>query len=169
MKKKAKRKKTSKDYAIELLIKVAVTIVLVLILCFCIIGIHINHGNASYPMIKDGDLVITYRLAGIKAGDEVAYTKDGVFKLGRVVAVGGDEVNINDSFVMVNGLGIAEDVVYPTSSSGAKITFPYKVPENSFFLLNDFRSDADDSRSFGAVSDKECEGTVFLILRRRGI
>lgn len=168
-KRPVRKKKTSKDYAIELLIKVAVTVVLVLILCFCVIGIHINHGNASYPMIKDGDLVITYRLQEPKAGDEIAYTKDGVFKLGRVVAVGGDEVEINDSYVTVNGLGIAEDVVYPTSSAGADIAFPYKVPDNSFFVLNDFRSDNNDSRSFGAVSDKECEGTVFLILRRRGI
>lgn len=167
--KKVKRKKTSRDYAIELLIKIAATVVLVLILCFFVIGIHINHGNSSYPMIKDGDLVITFKLSDIKAGDEIVYTRDGKIKLGRVVATGGDEVDINDSYVMVNGLGIAEDVVYPTSSDGAKTAFPYKVPEKSFFVLNDFRSDTDDSRAFGAVSDKECEGKIFLILRRRGI
>ena len=167
--KKPRRKKTSKDYAIELLIKFCATVAVVLILCLCVIGIHINHGNASYPMIKDGDLVITFRLGQPKAGDEVGYTKDGVFKLGRVVAVGGDEIEINDSYVAVNGFGIAEDVVYPTSSSGAKITFPYEVPKNCYFVLNDFRSDLEDSRSFGAITDKECEGTVVFIMRRRGI
>ena len=157
------------DYAIELLIKVAVTVVLVLIVCLFIIGIHINHGNSSYPMIKDGDLVITFRLSDLKQGDEVGYTVDGQFKLGRVVAVGGDEVDINDSFVSVNGFGIAEDVVYPTSSSGAKIQFPYQVPEGSVFVLNDFRSDNEDSRTYGAISRKYCEGKVVFIMRRRGI
>jgi len=141
------------DYAIELLIKVAVTVVLVLIVCLFIIGIHINHGNSSYPMIKDGDLVITFRLSDLKQGDEVGYTVDGQFKLGRVVAVGGDEVDINDSFVSVNGFGIAEDVVYPTSSSGAKIQFPYQVPEGSVFVLNDFRSDNEDSRNSRDFTD----------------
>lgn len=164
-----RRKKTSLDYAIELLIKVAVTVVLVLIVCLFIIGIHINHGNSSYPMIKDGDLVITFRLSDLKQGDEVGYTVDGTFKLGRVVAFGGDEVDINDSFVSVNGFGIAEDVVYPTSSSGAKIQFPYQVPEGYVFVLNDFRSDNEDSRTYGAISRKDCEGKVVFIMRRRGI
>ena len=167
--KSKKRKKTSLDYAIELLIKVAVTVVLVLIVCLFIIGIHINHGNSSYPMIKDGDLVITFRLSDLKQGDEVGYTVDGTFKLGRVVAVGGDEVDINDSFVSVNGFGIAEDVVYPTSSSGAKVDFPYQVPEGYVFMLNDFRSDNEDSRTYGAISCKDCEGKVVFIMRRRGI
>lgn len=168
-KKPAKRRKTSKDYAIEFFIKLGVTVVIVLILCFLVLGIHLNHGNSSYPMIKDGDLVITYRLGKPRSGEEVGYTKDGKFKLGRVVAVGGDEIDINDSYVKVNGFGIAEDVVYPTSSAGAAITFPYKVPEGSYFVLNDFRSDNEDSRQFGSITDEECEGTVIFIMRRRGI
>lgn len=168
-KKPAKRRKTSKDYAIEFFIKVGVTVAVVLILCFLIVGIHVNHGNSSYPMIKDGDLVVTYRLAKLSAGDEIAYKVGDALKFGRIVAVGGDEVNINDAYVMVNGYGIAEDAVFPTSSEGSAITYPYVVPERNYFVLNDYRSDVDDSRTFGAVHEENIEGKVVFIARRRGI
>ena len=97
------------------------------------------------------------------------YKKDGKVKFGRIVAKAGDEVDINDSFVKVNGYGLSEDVVYPTTSEGSLISFPYVVQEGSVFVLNDFRDDIDDSRTYGAVSLDDCEGKVILVLRRRGI
>ena len=164
-----KRKKTSKDYAIEFFIKIAITIVVVVILCVFGVGIHVNHGNSSYPMLKDGDLVITYKIGRLEAGEEIAYKVDGKVRFGRIVAVGGDVVDINDEYIKVNDYGIMEDVVYPTSSEGAKVGFPYQVPNENVFVLNDFRSDVTDSRTFGAIPLKDCEGKVVLVLRRRGI
>ena len=120
-------------------------------------------------MIKDGDLVITYRLSELNAGEEICYKQDGKVKFGRIVAKAGDEIDINDSYVKVNGYGVTEDVVYPTTSEGALVSFPYVVKEGSVFVLNDFRNDIEDSRTYGAVSLDDCEGKVVLVLRRRGI
>jgi len=164
-----KRKKTSKDFAIEFFIKVAITIAVVVVLCVFVVGIHVNHGNSSYPMLKDGDLVVTFKIGKLEAGEEIAYKVDGQTRFGRIVAVGGDVVDISEEYIKVNDYGITEDVVYPTTSEGAKISFPYEVPEGTLFVMNDFRKDANDSRTYGAIPLKDCEGKVVLVLRRRGI
>ncbi|MBO4473873.1 MAG: signal peptidase I [Clostridiales bacterium] len=166
---KKRKKKTAKDFAIEFLIKIVITVAAVIILCVFVVGIHVNHGNSSYPMIKDGDLVITYKLGKAQAGEEIAYRRDGKIKFGRIVAKAGDVVEISDSYLTVNGYGVLEDVVYPTTADGAVISFPYIVPEGSVFVLNDFRSDAGDSRTYGAIPLSDVEGEVILVLRRRGI
>lgn len=162
-------KKTAASYAIEFFIKIGITALVVVILCVFVVGIHVNHGNSSYPMIKDGDLVITYKLSELQAGQEIAYRKDGNLRLGRIVAMEGDEVQISDQSLMVNGYGILEDTVYPTTAEGAAVSFPYVVPDGTVFVLNDFRSDVNDSRTFGAIPLPDCEGEVVFILRRRGI
>lgn len=164
-----KRKKTSTDYAIEFFIKIAVTAAVVVILCVFVVGIHVNHGNSSYPMIKDGDLVITYKLGNLNPGEEICYKADGEVKFGRIAAKAGDEVDISDSFIRINGYELSEDVVYPTTSEGALVTFPYVVQENSVFVMNDFRDDINDSRTYGAIPLEDCEGKVVLVLRQRGI
>ncbi|MBR5974865.1 MAG: signal peptidase I [Clostridiales bacterium] len=166
---KKRKKKTAKDFAIEFLIKIVITVAAVIILCVFVVGIHVNHGNSSYPMIKDGDLVITYKLGKAQAGEEIAYRRDGKIKFGRIVAKAGDVVEITDSYLTVNGYGVLEDVVYPTTADGAVISFPYIVPEGSVFVLNDFRSDVGDSRTYGAIPLSDVEGEVVLVLRRRGI
>lgn len=166
---KKRKKKTSLDYAIEFGIKIAVTAVAIWVLCAFVVGIHVNHGNSSYPMIKDGDLVITYRLGKMLEGEEICYRQNGQTRFGRIVARGGDVVDITESGITVNGYGISEEVVYQTSPVGSKISYPYTVPANSVFVLNDFRQDLTDSRTFGAVSLDDCEGGVVFVLRRRGI
>ena len=168
-KSKKRKKKTAKDYAIEFFIKVGITALAVAALLIFVVGIHVNHGNSAYPMIKDGDLVITYKLDKGQNGVEIAYKFNGKVKFGRIVAKEGDTVDITDQGLLVNGYGILEDVVYPTTSSGAAISFPYIVPKGTVFVLNDYRSDAGDSRTYGAIPLSDVEGEVVLILRRRGI
>ena len=166
---KAKKKKSAKYYAVKLIIKVCVTVFVLTILLVFVVGIHVNHSNSSFPMIKDGDLCITYKLSTPQKGDVIAYKHNGELRFSRIIAVGGDSVDIKNDYVTVNGSGILDDTVYKTSSEGAKISFPYTVPNDTVFVLNDFRSDNSDSRSFGGIPLKDCEGKVVFVMRRRGI
>lgn len=168
-KSKKRKKKTAKDFAIEFFIKIGITALVVAALLIFVVGIHVNHGNSAYPMIKDGDLVITYKLDKGQNGVEIAYKFNGKVKFGRIVAKEGDVVDITEQGLLVNGYGVLEDVVYPTTSEGAAISFPYIVPNGTVFVLNDYRSDTGDSRTYGAIPLSEVEGEVILILRRRGI
>jgi signal peptidase I len=78
-------------------------------------------------------------------------------------------VDIKDDCITVNGYGIFEETVYSTTAEGSSVTYPYTVPDNSVFVLNDFRSDPEDSRTYGAIPRSDVEGEVIFILRRRGI
>lgn len=166
--KKTKKKKSALRFAIEFFIKIAVTALVIVILVIYVVGIYVNQSNSGYPMIKDGDLIITYKLGTILKDDEIAYLHDGKVRFARVVAKEGDVVNIIDNTLLINDYGAFENAVYPTTAEGATIHFPYTVPEDSVFVLNDYRSDPTDSRMYGAIPLKETKGKVILMLRRRG-
>ena len=168
VKKKKRKKKTARDYMIELIIKVAVTAIVIIILLTLVIGIHVNHGNSSYPMIKDGDLVITYRIGEPVEGDAVIYRQDGQVRTGRIAACAGDVVEISGGCVKVNGYLISDGSVFDTPE-GDGITFPYTAPQHSVFILNDFREDLNDSRKAGATDLDDVEGKIIFVIRRRGI
>lgn len=165
----AKKKKTARDYAVALVIKVAVTAAALVILLTVFIGVFVCHNNSSYPMIKDGDLCMTSRLSRLGQGDIIAYKDNGIVKFGRIIAFGGDTVEIMNDFIAVNGFGLYEDSFFVTTPEGASVSFPYIVPEDSVFVLNDYRPDVSDSRTLGGVSLKDVKGKVVLIMRRRGI
>ena len=164
-----KKKHSAYYHAAVFFAKIACTALLVWLLLTFVAGVFICHDNSSFPMIKDGDLCITYRLGELRNGDEVVYKKDGKLHFGRIAALGGDKVDIVDERVSVNGYCVYEDTCYPTKSDGAKISFPYTTPENCAFVLNDFRTDINDSRSFGGVPLDDVKGKVVFVLRRRGI
>ena len=166
---KRKKKRTAKSYAISFFIKIALTAAVLWALLTWVGGIYICHDSASYPMIKDGDLCITYRLGTLSQGDAVVYRRDGKIRMGRVIAFGGSTVDIRNDYITVDGYGLFEDVLYPTAAEGAQTAFPYTVSENCVFVLNDYRSDLSDSRSFGGIPLSDVQGRVVFIMRRRGI
>ena len=168
-KQKKKKKRSAKYYLVELLIKISVVGLCLWILLDFVVMVSVCHDNLSYPMIKDGDFCLTYRLAELRQGDEVTYIQNDEVRIGRVIAFGGDTVDIKNDSVAVNGLNIAENVVYPTNSQGSDIEFPYKIPEDCVFVLNDYRSDLSDSRKYGGISLSDVKGVVVFIMRRRGI
>jgi signal peptidase I len=137
-----------------------------------VFGIRQVNGETMYPRLRDGDLILYYRLEQeYHIDDVVAFqTDDGVKRLGRIVAQGGDVVDLNaDGLLVVNGNVQEEEVFYITEAMGSEITYPYTVEADSYFVLCDFRTASIDSRSFGAVPKKNLDGKVITLLRRRGI
>ncbi len=165
---KKKKKRTAKYYLTELLIKMGFTVAVLCILLNFIVAVNVCHDNSAYPMIKDGDFCLTYRLAEIRQGDPVSYRDGDKIRFARVIAFGGDTVDIQNDAVEVNGIHIAENVVYPTAK-GNGIAFPYTIPDDCVFVLNDYRSDLSDSRELGGIRLSDIQGAVVFIMRRRGI
>ena len=166
--KKAK-KRTAKSYAISFFLKVAITALALAAVLRFVAGIHICHTNSAYPTIRDGEFCLTYRLADLKQGSMIVYKHNGEVRFGRVIAFGGDKVDIFNDYVSVNDYGISENVVYPTSPEGSAISYPYQVNADCVFVLNDYRSDLSDSRTFGGIPLDDVEGTVVFTMRMRGI
>lgn len=75
----------------------------------------------------------------------------------RVIGVPGDEVDIKDGYLYLNGKKLEE-----TYANGETISrefkLPIKIPENKLFVLGDNRMVSKDSRMFGLVDYKQVEG-----------
>lgn len=127
-------------------------------------------GNEMFPAVKDGDLVIAFRLQREYAkNDVVVYTADGKTHIGRIVARATDVVTLDDSGkLLVNGTNQAGEILYPTYAKEG-IDYPYKVPVDHVFILGDYRTQTEDSRDFGPIPMENVEGKVITILRRRGL
>jgi signal peptidase I len=135
-------------------------------------GIARINGEAMYPRIRDGDLIFYSRIGkDYSIGDVLTFRVDGVRRVARVVAKGGDVVDINeDGQLLVNGNVQEEEIFYQTEAHISDVTYPYTVAENSYFLLCDFRTISLDSRDYGAISEADIDGQVIsILLRRRGI
>ena len=121
------------------------------------------------PRFQDGDLVLFYRIGKqYDARDVVVFKRDGLLTSGRVVAQGGDTVNIDSRGLIVNGAYQQEQgIVDETTQVADGVTFPLTVPEGSVFLLGDNRDEAVDSRIVGCVPVDQTLGKVIGLFRRR--
>ncbi|MGY1743243.1 MULTISPECIES: signal peptidase I [unclassified Blastococcus] len=81
----------------------------------------------------------------------------------RAVAVGGDEVGIEDGVLVVNGEPVCEPSIDPVLID-AQYFGPVTVPPGEVFLLGDNRASSVDSRHFGTVREDEVRGRVLTRL-----
>jgi signal peptidase I len=128
-------------------------------------------GETMYPRLRDGDLLLSFRLErSYEVDDVVLYKHNGVQSVARVVAQAGDVVDVSeDGYLVINGNIKQEEVFYATEAKAGGIELPYTVPEDSYFLLCDYRTASADSRIYGAISQKDMVGKVITLLRRRSI
>jgi len=163
----AKRKRRTRRTAIRLTLKILIYPLIAYLVLTLVIGVYQIHDNDMFPSLRDGDLVITYKLVeGYFTGDVVIYEAEGKIHVGRICAVPGDEVYImEDGYYELNGSIPHEDIYYPTRS-GKGLTYPYTVQEGEVFILGDMRLQATDSRALGAISIEQLKGKVVLLLFR---
>lgn len=153
----------------KLLLKIAVLMIIVVIVLTWILGLHRMTGNNMFPFVKDGDLCVVYKLDDYTTGDVVLYRNDeGKMKLGRIVAVGGQSVDFpQEGGYTVDGYQPSEEITYQTFGADG-VKYPIDVGDDEVFIMNDFRSDTDDSRQFGGVRKSDIDGKLLFLIRRRG-
>ena len=133
-----------------------------------VFGVFRLSGNNMYPMLKDGDLCVTYRLEEYLSGDVVAYRADGGVHFGRIAARVGDTVDGDEQGVLVNGMHPSEEIFYPTQMQDTALELPIRLSEGQYVILNDHRSELSDSRAYGVIGEDDLRGKVIFIFRRRG-
>ena len=152
--------------------KLIMMAVMLYIMFGVLFGITPMKNNDMSPRISSGDVLLYYRLENkLRAQDVVVFETDGRQYVGRIVAVGGDSVEITEnSTLRVNGSTIVEtDIFYSTPRYGDEVSYPLELEENQFFILCDYRDGARDSRYFGAVEMSEMKGKVLAVTRRSSL
>ena len=126
-----------------------------------------------YPFLMDGDLLITYKLEDYRVGDVVAYRHPdtGKTEISRIVALGDNVIQVTEyGELLINGVSPAERVFYPTTPlEGENVEYPYYMRRGGYFVLDDYRTEGDDSRHFGQLLREDLLGKVVYVFRRRGI
>jgi len=115
-------------------------------------------GTSMQPQLVDQERIFVnrfiYRFKDIRRGDVVVfwYPRDRSKSfIKRVLGVPGDEVEIRNGAVYVNGAEVREPYLIPEfrdQKSLRKIT----VPSGQYFVLRDHRNSSNDSRSWGCVA-----------------
>lgn len=160
--------KKIKKKARQLLFKTCFVLIVGWLTLTFVFGINRLAGNYMYPALRDGDLCITYKIGDVYGGDVVAYeTEDGI-RLGRIIARSGDEIDGDEKGLILNGSPHSEEIFYPTQMMGTALQLPYTLGEGEYLVLNDYRSDLNDSRTYGIVKKDALKGKVIFIFRRRG-
>jgi len=133
-------------------------------------------GMAMEPTIAPGDIVyvdMTYFKANHpKVGDVVLYKVKSLAgpTMKRIIALGGNRVQIKDAKLMVDGRVVVEPYLKRGGAATAysKNWGPVKLPTGCIFLLGDFRDSSQDSRVDGCSSTPDLMGLARYILSAAG-
>lgn len=154
-----------------LLLKIAVVATGMMVLLSYVFGITAAHDESMNPAVKDGDLVLFYRLdKDYVAQDAIVLSVNGQTQVRRVVATAGDVVDITPNGLSINGYVQQEPGIYEqTLRYTDGVEFPVTVGEGQVFVLGDARTKATDSRIYGCVNVSDTLGKTFTLVRKRGI
>ena len=125
------------------------------------------------PSLRDGELTLFSRVGNeYAAGDVVVFKKDDELLVSRVFATAGQLVDADeDGYLTIDGAVQTDSAVIDVNDSSARqrAGLPFRVPTGAFYLLNDNYDSDEDSRSFGALYEKDLQGRVISTLKVRGI
>ena len=147
---------------VSVLIVVAAVAVLIATLFLPILQIS---GDSMSPTYQNGEIVVLFKSGDFERGDVIGFYYQGKILLKRVIGVPGDTVVMDgEGNVYVNAELLEEDYVSEKSLGDCDLEFPYVVPEQSYFVLGDRRSNSVDSRNsvIGCVPKDQIIGRVFL-------
>ncbi|MFF5793178.1 signal peptidase I [Paeniglutamicibacter sp. NPDC012692] len=121
--------------------------------------------DSMQPTVRAGSLVFVFKpgpeLFGVHSGDLVVFPSpaDGTPVIKRVVAVGGQQIEVHDAVLYVDSSPVAEPFVDLATIDGTH--YPRtEVPAGTVFVMGDNRERSIDSRDYGPVPMENIDGLV---------
>jgi signal peptidase I len=131
-------------------------------------------GTSMLPRLHDGERIFVnkliyydeYRWAPkIERGDIVVFWfPDDPSKsyIKRVIGLPGDQVEVREGRVYINGSILDEEYLDPKSNLSPRSQAPVDVKRNYYFVMGDNRDNSSDSRTWGLVPKKYIYGKALL-------
>jgi signal peptidase I len=107
------------------------------------------------PSIKKGEIIILTPIDKPARWDVVSFKSpfNGNMWVQRVAGLPGEIIDIHDSSLYINGV----KQTVPSKMKGiwyskeGTVAFPFTIPKDSYFVLGDNTTDAQDSRYMGPI------------------
>jgi signal peptidase I len=145
-----KEEKSWQDKASEWLISIIIAVGLALFIRTFLVEPYMVSGPSMRPTLQNAERLIVnrlvYRLREPRKGEIIVFkypsdTRRDFIK--RVIAVGGDTIEIRDGKTFVNGEALNETYIKePFHTNYPKVT----VPKGFIFVMGDNRNNSEDSR-----------------------
>ncbi len=160
-----------------------VIIVVVLLVCIYVVSLQQNIGPSMEPTLGNGDVLLlnklSYKFGKIKRNDIVIfYYADTKYLVKRVIGLPGEKIDFKNNTLYINDQAyeetfLGEDVVTDDfSMNQIKGCEDGVIPEGTYFVLGDNRSNSMDSRALGVVKESDIIGKPifrFYPLTKMGI
>jgi signal peptidase I len=153
-----------------------------LVRVFILQQFYISGPSMETSLFQDDRVLVnklSYRLHDVKRGDVIVFdrvtTSGGIVEhddlIKRVIAVGGDSIQIKKCEVIINGEPIQEKYLDrpvegdDLNSRCRVVDMPsLTVPKDQLFVMGDNRNESFDSRSFGPIPKKLVIGRAFAVV-----
>jgi signal peptidase I len=161
----SEKSKQIRDYALSII----AAVVLALTFRTYVLARADVEGQSMYSTLHDKDVLFVEKISTLthsyKRGQIIIFDSKNVnndIYVKRVIGVEGDEVEVKNGKVYLNGQELKEDYLQPNI-----VTTPgpfllkngkYKVEKGYVFVLGDNRGDSVDSRMLGPISIKDIKG-----------
>lgn len=155
---------------------VLVALVVALFVKTFVVTPYVVPTGSMLETIQEGDMLlgesVTLHFQDPEPGDIVTFRSplDGEILIKRVIATGGQVVDLRDGAVYVDGERLDEPYTggkpsYSLSdyAGSAGIEYPYEVPEGTIWVMGDNRTDSRDSRYFGPVDVDDVTSKALFI------
>jgi signal peptidase I len=156
------------------LAELVLTIVVAFVLVFGVVRPFVIEAyripsESMVPTLEVGDRILAnkfiYHFTDPKKGDIIVFDsvdeEDDQTLVKRVVGVAGDEIQVEDGVLFVNGE--AQNESYLNQELPFRGSYgPTEVPEGHIFVMGDNRGNSADSRVFGPLPLENVKGEAFV-------
>lgn len=157
---------------IRIIVKIIVLVGVLYLIFNVLLGLIRIEGGSMSGRVEDGDLALYSRMdKDYKADDIIIFNHNGEQYISSIAAMPGDLVEFDEQGrLYVNKVQVSEAILYD-KDQGEKlhISLPFRVPNGSYFVVNNNPEDTNDSRTFGAINSQEIQGKMIGILRTRAL
>lgn len=173
-KKEDKNKNHLLNTFFEFLKGFVISLIIVFVFNFFVAEVNIVSGNSMFPTLHDRDRVIVEKISlnfrELKRGDiitidgnKLKYSNLDKFIIKRVVALPGEEVEIKNSELYINGEKLTEPYLSDAIATINIGDFDHvKLKDDEYYCLGDNREHSGDSRIYGPINKEAIRGRMIF-------